>query len=73
MKTFKKNIGIVITLIGMFLAIGTADGSNYEILLRLGGVVMFALGAYLAEVLDFQSGGVNHETDNKDKHLRGRC
>lgn len=57
MKTFKKNIGIVITLIGLFLAIGTADGSNYEILLRLGGVVMFALGAYLAEVLDFQSGG----------------
>ncbi len=57
MKTFKKNIGIVMTLIGIFLAIGTADGSNYEILLRLVGVVMFALGAYLAEVLDFQSGG----------------
>lgn len=73
MKTFKKNIGIVITLIGLFLAIGTADGSNYEILLRLGGVVMFALGAYLAEVLDFQSGGVDYETENKDKHLRGGC
>ena len=57
MKTFKKNIGTVMAALGMFLAIGTADGSNYEILLRLGGVVMFALGAYLAEVLDFQSGG----------------
>lgn len=56
MKTFKKNIGLVLSVGGMFLAIGTADGSNYEILLRLGGVVMFALGAYLAEVLDFQSG-----------------
>lgn len=73
MKTFKKNIGIVMTLIGMFLAIGTADGSNYEILLRLGGVVMFALGAFLAQVFDFQSGGVNHEVENKDKHLRDRC
>lgn len=57
MKTFKKNIGVAMTVLGLFLAIGTADGSNYEILLRLGGVVMFALGACLAEVLDFQSGG----------------
>mgnify|MGYP006389697897 FL=1 len=57
MKTFKKNIGVAMTVFGLFLAIGTADGSNYEILLRLGGVVMFALGAYFAEVLDFQSGG----------------
>ena len=73
MKTFKKNIGVAMTVFGLFLAIGTADGSNYEILLRLGGVVMFALGAYFAEVLDFQSGGVNYETENKDKHLRGGC
>ena len=73
MKTFKKNIGIVMTLIGMFLAIGTADGSNCEILLRLGGVVLFTLGAYFAQMFDFQSGGVNHETKNQDKHLRGGC
>ena len=72
MKTFKKNIGIVMTLIGMFLAIGTADGSKYEIILRLGGVVLFTLGAYFAQMFDFQSGGVNHETKNQDKHLRDR-
>ena len=69
MKTFKKNIGIVMTLIGMFLAIGTADGSNYEILLRLGGVVLFTLGAYFAQMFDFQSGGVIYEDKNQDKHL----
>ena len=54
MKTFKKNIGIVMTLIGMFLAIGTADGSKYELLLRLLGVVLFGLGAYVAEMMGFQ-------------------
>ena len=73
MKKIKEYIGFAMTVLGLFLVIGTADGSNYEILLRLGGVVMFALGAYLAEVLDFQSGGVNYETENKDKHLRGGC
>lgn len=54
MKRFKKNIGLVLTILGMFLAIGTADGSNYEIVLRLTGVVMFALGAYMAEAFYFQ-------------------
>ena len=73
MKTFKKNIGLAMTLLGMFLAIGTADGSKYEIILRLGGVVLFTLGAYFAQMFDFQSGGVNHETKNQDKHLRDRC
>lgn len=57
MKKIKEYIGLAMVVLGLFLAIGTADGSNYEILLRLGGVVMFALGAYFAEVLDFQSGG----------------
>ena len=57
MKKIKKNIGIVMTLIGMFLAIGTADGSKHEMILRLGGVVLFTLGAYFAQMFDFQSGG----------------
>lgn len=59
MKKIKEYIGFAMVVLGLFLAIGTADGSNYEIMLRLGGVVMFALGAYFAEVLDFQSGGGN--------------
>lgn len=54
MKRFKKNIGLVLTILGMFLAIGTADGSNYEIILRLAGVVMFAVGGYMSEAFYFQ-------------------
>lgn len=54
MKKFKKNIGTAMTVIGMFIAIGTADGSRYELLLRFSGVVLFALGAYFADMLDFQ-------------------
>lgn len=54
MKKFKKNIGMVMVVMGLFLAIATADGSNYEILLRFAGVVMLALGAYLSEAYDFQ-------------------
>jgi len=57
MKTFKKNIGTVMSAIGMAIAIGTADGSKHEILLRLIGVVLFTLGAYIAQMFDFQSGG----------------
>lgn len=73
MKKYKENIGLAMVIIGLFLAIATADGSKHEILLRLTGVVMFALGAFLAQMFDFQSGGVNHEAKNKDKHLRDRC
>ena len=57
MKKIKEYIGLAMVVLGLFLAIGTADGSNYEILLRLTGVAMFALGAYFAEVFDYQSGG----------------
>ena len=57
MKTFKKNIGVAMTVLGLFLAIATADGSKHEILLRLTGVIMFALGAFLAQMFDFESGG----------------
>lgn len=73
MKKFKKNIGLVLSVGGMFLTIATADGSNYEILLRLIGVAMFTLGAYFAQMFDFQSEGVNHEDENKDKHIQGGC
>ncbi len=54
MKRFKKNIGQAMTVLGLFLAIGTADGSNYEIILRLTGVVMFAVGGYMSEAFYFQ-------------------
>ena len=74
MKKFKEYLGYAMAIIGLFLTIATADGSDIEILLRLIGVLLFALGAYIAQMFDFQSGGgVNHETKNQDKHLRGGC
>lgn len=57
MKKFKEYIGFAMVILGLFLAIGTADGSNYEILLRLIGVVLFSLGVFIAQLFDFQSGG----------------
>lgn len=69
MKKFKEYLGFAMVIIGLFLTIATADGSDLEILLRILGVVMVTLGAYIAQLFDFQSGGVNNETDNKDKLL----
>lgn len=57
MKKFKEYLGYAMAIIGLFLTIATADGSDIEILLRLGGVVLFTLGAYFAQIFDFQSGG----------------
>lgn len=55
-KTLRKRIGTAILCIGLFLAVCTADGSKWEIGLRLTGVALFAVGAWLAEAYDFQTG-----------------
>lgn len=55
-KTLKKRIGTAMLSIGLFLAVCTADGSKWEIGLRLTGVALFAVGAWLAEAYDFQTG-----------------
>ena len=44
----KINIWTIVALMGLFLAICTADGSNGEIGLRLCGVVCFGIGAKMA-------------------------
>ena len=67
MKKTKKTIGAVMTIAGLFLAICTADNSAHEIALRFGGVMMFAIGAYLAEAYDFQQKR-NEETERKVDH-----
>lgn len=54
MKRIKEKIGLAMALVGLFLAIATANGSNYEILLRLAGVVIFAIGGYLSKAFYFQ-------------------
>ena len=64
MKSTKKTIGAVMTIAGLFLAICTADNSSHEIAMRLGGVMMFAIGAYLAEAYDFQE-KENEQTERR--------
>lgn len=54
-RQLKKSIGTAMLCIGLFLAICTADGSKCEIGLRLAGVALFAIGAGLAEVYDWQN------------------
>lgn len=45
MKT-RHIIGAVVLIIGMFLAIATADGSKNEVILRAAGVALIAAGAF---------------------------
>ena len=54
-KKLKKGIGTAMICIGLFLAVCTADGSKHEIGLRLTGVALFAVGAWLAEAYDWQT------------------
>jgi hypothetical protein len=65
MKNAKKTIGSVLWLLGLTLAICTPDNCQYEIALRLGGVLMFAFGAYLSEAYDFQE---SEHTDRRIDH-----
>jgi hypothetical protein len=44
----RLNIWTIVALMGLMLAICTADGSNGEIGLRLCGVVSFCVGAKMA-------------------------
>ena len=46
MKT-RKAIGGTQAVIGIFAAVCVMDGSAYEMLIRLGGVVLFLTGAAL--------------------------
>lgn len=39
-------IGAVVLILGMFLAIATADGSKNEVILRAAGVALIAAGAF---------------------------
>lgn len=47
-------IGGGIAAIGLFLAIETTNGSDYELALRFLGLVMTAAGAYVSKAFDFQ-------------------
>lgn len=53
-KSFRQITGAVLAIIGLLLVVCTADGSNHEIKLRLTGIALFAIGAYVARMFDFQ-------------------
>ena len=49
-------IGTAILIAGMLLAVCTADGSAHEAVLRLSGVVLTAIGAYILNAVDYSNG-----------------
>ena len=51
----RKCIGMAMVAIGLFLAVCTADGSKWEMGLRMAGVALFAIGAWLAEAYYWQN------------------
>lgn len=57
MKKVKKTIGSALMISGIILMLTVADGSKYEIGLRIAGVAILAIGAWLAEAYDFQQEG----------------
>lgn len=53
-KSSRQITGAVLAIIGLLLVVCTADGSNHEIMMRLTGMALFAIGAYVARMFDFQ-------------------
>lgn len=62
----KINLWAIVALLGLMLAVCTADGSNGEMGLRACGVACFGIGAWLGGFMDLnekneQSNLTNHE------------
>ena len=51
----RKIIGGFVAIVGLVLAVCTADNSAYEVLLRGIGIGMVAVGAFIARAFDFQT------------------
>lgn len=51
----RQIIGGAIAIIGLVLAVGTADNSAHELVIRGVGVAMLATGAYIAKMFDLQN------------------
>lgn len=47
-------IGGLMAIVGIFVAVSVVDGSNYEIAIRFGGIVLFVVGVFIAGAFDFQ-------------------
>jgi len=51
----RKYIGAAIAIIGMTAAVGVADGSAGEMIIRGAGEALFAIGAFVGKFFDFQN------------------
>lgn len=51
MKT-RQIIGGIVLTIGLFLAVCTKDGSNYELILRGTGLALTAIGAAIGDFFE---------------------
>lgn len=54
-KQIRQTIGIIIYVVGMFVAVCTADGSKHEILLRLFGVAAMAFGVIFGRLWKYET------------------
>lgn len=51
MKT-RQTIGAIIAIVGLFIAVCTADGSSHELACRFIGIALFATGAVIGRFFD---------------------
>lgn len=54
-------IWTIVALLGIMLAVCTADGSNGEIGLRACGIAAFGIGAWLGGWMDTKEKGTSHD------------
>ena len=67
-KQLKKRIGAVLAIVGIAVAICTADDCQYELWFRFGGVAAFAIGAYMGEAYDFQNKKESEQLERREDH-----
>ena len=61
----KKTIGAIVAVIGMAVAVMTADGSRHEVLLRCAGVALLAAGAFVGGYF----ADANEDEDKEDPYI----
>ena len=56
--TLRFFAGGVIAALGLAVAVMVADGSKFEILARFGGIAIFVVGAWIADLFDDEVKGL---------------
>lgn len=67
-KAIKKKIGAALAIVGIGLAVCTADECQYELWFRFVGAAAFAVGAYMGEAYDFQNKKENERLERREDH-----